>query len=108
MYECKEKDWKLFRKRLPVWQSNYMEKLFVKYEKIFDSDLDAGERFWTVFERMKKDSRKVSVSCEMARSKMFVNILTLLREKCITFDDLEGFSDDLLEDLHRFRDITYK
>ena len=62
MYECKEKDWKLFRKRLPVWQSNYMEKLFVKYEKIFDSDLDAGERFWTVFERMKKDSRKTLAS----------------------------------------------
>jgi hypothetical protein len=108
MYECKEKDWKLFRKRLPVWQSNYMEKLFVKYEKIFDSDLDAGERFWTVYKRMKNDSRLVSVSCEMARSKLYRNLCCLLDEESITYDDLEGFSDDLLEDLHRFRDITYK
>lgn len=99
MYECKESDWKLFRKRLPGWQAAYMEKLFVKYEKVFDSNIDAGERFWKVFKQMKKDSRKVSVSCEMARSQMMLNILTMLREKSITFDDLEGFSDELIANL---------
>ena len=27
MYQTKEQDWKLFRKKLPLWQEAYMDKL---------------------------------------------------------------------------------
>lgn len=27
MYDVNEKDWKILRKKVPVWQENYMEKL---------------------------------------------------------------------------------
>lgn len=31
MYEVKEKDWKIFRKKIIVWQENYMRKLNNEY-----------------------------------------------------------------------------
>ena len=40
-----EKDWKLFRKMLPAWQTRYMEKLFKEYESILASDADASDKF---------------------------------------------------------------
>lgn len=30
----KEKDWKLFRKKLPGWQENYMARMNREYEEI--------------------------------------------------------------------------
>ena len=30
-----EKDWKLFRSRLPVWQETYMEKIIEEYRDSF-------------------------------------------------------------------------
>lgn len=35
------------------------------------------------------------VQCRMSRSNLFFILVSLLNEGAITFDDLEGFSDDL-------------
>ena len=36
--EVNEKDWKLFRKNLPDWQENYMEKLIKEYIEFLKGD----------------------------------------------------------------------
>ena len=34
-----EADWKLFRKRLPIWQERYMEKLIEEYNKKLEDQI---------------------------------------------------------------------
>lgn len=45
MYEVKEKDWKLFRKKIVVWQNNYMDKLNKEYIKILQRDKSPATNF---------------------------------------------------------------
>lgn len=49
-----ERDWKLFRSRLPQWQEAYMEKLNREYVTLLTSDRSASEKFWALEERIKK------------------------------------------------------
>lgn len=96
----KEADWKLFRKRLPEWQENYMGQLIKEYAAILAGKGDASEKFWTLEKRIRKDKKKTGVLLEgMSRSMMISHIIELLEEKAITLEDLEGFSDDLRERL---------
>ena len=41
---CNEKDWKLFKQKLPNWQELYMEKLIEQYKTILNSDKIASEK----------------------------------------------------------------
>lgn len=43
--ECNEKDWKLFRQKLPEWQREYMTKLVEEYKELHNSDMIASEKF---------------------------------------------------------------
>ena len=92
-----EKDWKLFRSKISVWQENYMDKLTKEYIKLLSSDIDASEKFWELENRIKNDKRKKGVVCEMRRSEMIYNLISLINEGAITLDDLDGFSEDLKE-----------
>ena len=97
-----EKDWKLFRSRLPGWQEAYMEKLLQEYAEILNRDGLASEKFWALDERIRKDKRNPGVLItEMSRSRMRTNLLHLLDCEVITPEDLDGFSDELREDLLR-------
>ncbi|MBR6618408.1 MAG: multidrug transporter [Oscillospiraceae bacterium] len=93
----KEADWKLYRSRIADWQENYMERLCKEYIELLSSDQNASDRFWAVFDKIKEDSTKTGVITRNARSSMAHNIIRLLREGAITFDDLDGFSDELIE-----------
>ena len=42
------------------------------------------------------------VQCRMSRSNLFFILVSLLNEGAITFDDLEGFSDDLKDTMKHF------
>lgn len=97
MYEVNEKDWKILRKKVPVWQEKYMAKLNQEYVKLLQRNKNASENFWDLEERIFKDKRSIGVVIDMRRSKMIENILALLHDKVITFDDLDEFSDDLKE-----------
>lgn len=95
-----EKDWKLFRSRLPGWQETYMEKLLQEYAEILNGNALASDRFWALEERIRQDKRNPGVLItEMKRSQMRTNLLRLLDCEAITADDLEGFSDELRENL---------
>ena len=90
-----EKDWKLFRKRLPEWQERHMQSLLDEYAAIITGDGNPSAKFWKLKERLKKDVRHVGVQAEMSRSRMVLNLMCLLHEKAITMSDLDGFSDEV-------------
>lgn len=56
-----EADWRLFRKRLPVWQERYMEKIVEEYKLILSSDTPASSKFWELDERLRKDKKDTGV-----------------------------------------------
>lgn len=102
MREVKEKDWKLFRKKLPDWQEAFIEKLNSEYVSILsDSSTSSAKRFWEVEKRIKQDRKLTGVICEMRRSMMHYNLLSLLDEGAITLSDLDDFSDELKNEIKR-------
>ncbi|WP_279155292.1 hypothetical protein [Thomasclavelia cocleata] len=38
MCEVKERDWKIFRKKIIIWQENYMQKLNNEYIELLQRD----------------------------------------------------------------------
>ena len=99
MCEFLERDWKLFRKRVPEWQERYMAKLVGEYAAILAGSELPSTKFWKLEKRIGRDKRRAGVCTDMRRSAMFQDLLCLLNEKAITEDDLDGFSDGLKQDL---------
>lgn len=102
MLEVKESDWKLFRKRLPVWQESYMERLNQEYIQILSGDGLASDKFWELEKRIYTDRKRVGVAAEMRRSQMLSNLVCLMNDGAITERDLDGFSDELVEAVKHF------
>lgn len=99
MYDVKEKDWKIFRKKIIVWQENYMQKLNNEYIKLLQRENVPSKNFWDLEKRIIKDKRSVGVVINMRRSTMIQNILELLRDDIIQFDDLNDFSEELKNEI---------
>lgn len=103
MYEFKEKDWKILRKKVPIWQENYMAKLNKEYIELLQRDNNPARNFWDLEERIFKDKRRIGVVIDMRRSIMLENILEFLNDDVITLDDLDEFSDELKETIKYMR-----
>ena len=58
MDKISEKDWKIFRKKLPDWQENFMNKLEKEYLEILQSDSLPSEKFWALRKRINSDCKK--------------------------------------------------
>ena len=58
MREFPEKDWKLFRQKLPGWQEAYMTRLCEEYMELLRSKKKGSERFWELEKRIKEDQKK--------------------------------------------------
>lgn len=98
-----ERDWKLFRSKLPDWQENYMDKLNHEYMEILNGDGNPSDRFWALEERIRKDKRDTGVVVRGAsRSNMLENIMALIREGAIGVEDLAEFSEELRETVKMF------
>ena len=97
MYQVKEKDWKLFRQKLPLWQEAYMDKLNQEYIRLLSGEGLASDKFWELEKRIREDKRSVGVVADMRRSQMYSNLLSLLVNEIIREDDLDGFSEKLTE-----------
>ena len=93
--EISEKDWKLFKARLIIWQESYINKLNHEYIEILSSNENASDKFWKLEKRIKQDKRSTGVICEVKRSNLIENIFSLINEGVICFDDLSEFSDNL-------------
>lgn len=93
-----EKDWKLFKKKLGGWQEAYMDRLIEEYKDIASS----FDKYCTLRKKIYDDYKSPGVLArDVSRSNMFIILLGLLRDEAITMDDLDGFSDELKEDLQQ-------
>lgn len=96
---CLESDWKLFQKRVPVWQERYVGRLMEEYRAILDSEESSSEKFWALEKRIQQDKKSPGVIVDMRRSTMQVELLQMLLQGVIQPSDLEGFSQELRDSL---------
>lgn len=97
MVEISKKDWKLFRERLPGWQEHYMERLIREYIEMLSAPGNASDHFWELEKRIKKDRKHPGVLLQVRKSEAIWDIAAFVGYEVISLDDLEGFSDDLIE-----------
>lgn len=74
-----------------------MGKLNKEYIELLSEDANPSEKFWQLNKRIKEDRKKAGVQLEMSRSKLIYNIISLINDGAISFEDLEEFSDELKE-----------
>lgn len=98
-YEVKEQDWKLFKSKIKLWQERYMDDLIKKYIAFLNEDTLSSTKIITLKKMLNKDMKSPGVSVDLRRSMLLESIISLILNKIITFDDLEGFSDELIENL---------
>ncbi|WP_026524012.1 hypothetical protein [Butyrivibrio sp. MB2005] len=97
-----EKDWKLFRNDLPNWQERYMEKLVEEYKEILSDDRNASDKYWALEARLKADKRNPGVLItDISRSNFYDHLVSLVRYKVITMDDLNDYSEETKEVVRR-------
>ena len=46
MNNANEKDWKLFKKLVPVWQEKYIQKINKEYIDILSKNNSSAQNFW--------------------------------------------------------------
>ena len=97
MYQTKEQDWKLFRKKLPAWQEAYIDKRNQEYIGLLSGEGLASDKFWKLEKKIREDKRSIGVVADMRRSQLYSNLLSLLANEIIREDDLDGFSEELTE-----------
>ena len=100
-----EKDWKLFRSRIPEWQEAYMDRLNHEYIEILSGEGNPSDKFWKLEERIRQDKKDSGVQAEMKRSNMKFILMNLLDEGAVTAEDLEGFSEELKDALLSYIEI---
>lgn len=97
-----KRDWVLFKNKIADWQESYMDKLNKEYIELLREDVDPSEKFWKLNKRIKEDRQKTGVQLEMSRSKFISNIVSLIVDGAISFENLEEFSDELKETVSCF------
>ncbi|MDN6292064.1 MAG: multidrug transporter, partial [Tetragenococcus halophilus] len=74
-----------------------MDKLNRSYIDLLSEDKEASEKFWNLYKKITEDKKRVGVQLEMSRSKLIMNIVSLIMDEVISFEDLEEVSDELQE-----------
>lgn len=97
-----KKDWALFKNKIVDWQESYMNRLNNEYIELLSEDANPSEKFWRLDKRIKEDRKKTGVQLEMSRSNLIYNIISLINEGAINFEDLEEFSDELKEAVNAY------
>lgn len=92
-----KRDWTLFKNKIADWQESYMERLNKEYIELLNEDDNPSEKFWRLYKRIKEDRKKTGVQLEMSRSNLINNIISLISDGVISFENLEEFSDELKE-----------
>jgi len=103
-HESKQ-DWKLFRKKIGQWQEDYMDRLTKEYIELLSSDEAPSEKFWKLEKRIRQDKKSPGVLIHMSRTDLRFNILALIIDGVISVEDLEGFSDDLRNQIETFLEL---
>ena len=74
-----------------------MAKLNKEYIEILSKDRAPSTNFWELEKRIYQDKKSIGVLIDMRRSQMVNNLCRFIYEEIITLDDLDGFSDELIE-----------
>ena len=101
MNNVNEKDWKLFKKLVPVWQEKYIQKINKEYIDILSKNNSSAQNFWELENRIRQDKKHPGVILDLRRSTMHMNLMLLLSYEVITFDELKEFSNELLDELKK-------
>ena len=72
-----------------------MDRLGKEYIELLSEDVNPSDKFWRLEKRIKEDRKKTGVRVEMSRSNLIYNIISLINEGAISYEDLEEFSDEL-------------
>ena len=96
-----KRDWILFRERIAGWQEAYIGRLNREYIELLSRDCSEAEKFWELYRRIRRDKRNTGVLIEMRRSELLTDLCRLVNEGAIGYDDLDGFSEELREDVIR-------
>ena len=91
----------LFRERIAGWQEAYIGRLNREYIELLSRDGPEAEKFWELYRRIRRDKRCTGVQAEMHNSELLANLCRLVNEGAIGYDDLDGFSEELREDVIR-------
>lgn len=101
--KIEQRDWILFKDRLPIWQNKHIESLVDQYLEILtDGSSAPADKFWQLEKRIREDKKNPGVIVEMSRDNVIGTIVSLLRDETIAWDDLDGFSDTLRERIRFF------
>lgn len=82
-----------------------MDKLNKEYIQLLLQDKPASSLFWELEKRIKQDKTSPGVILELARSKVVTNLVGLINDKVITFEDLNDLSDELKEEVKSYLDF---
>ena len=74
-----------------------MERLNKEYIEILSSEGNASDKFWALEKRIYQDKRSPGVMIQLRKSEMPMQLLSMLRDGVIEWDDLNGFSPELQE-----------
>ena len=96
MYEVKEKDWKVYKELMPIWQDRYIKKVNREYITILINDKPAIENYWDLRRKIKEDKGHLLIQFDLRRSTMFNTIYSLYSENIIHNEELLKFSEELL------------
>ena len=97
--EPSKKDWKLYREKIAEWQELYMERLIKDYIAYLSSEKPASTKFWEMEKRIKQDKKTPGVCIELSKGEMMFDLIRLMKDGVIVFDDLDEFSDELRENV---------
>ena len=97
-----KRDWILFKNKIAYWQESYIDKLNKEYIELLNEDANPSEKFWMLDKRIKKDKKNTGVQLEMSKSNLINNIISLINDGAISFENLEEFSDELRQTVSAF------
>lgn len=96
-----KRDQLLFRERIIGWQEAYIGRLNREYIELLSRDGSETEKFWELYRRIRRDKRNAYVQAEMRNSEILANLCRLVNEGAIGYDDLDGLSEELRENMIR-------
>jgi len=79
-----------------------MDRLNKGYIELLSEDANPSEKFWQLEKRIKEDKKKTGVQLRMSRSNLIYNIISLINDGAISFEDIQEFSDELKEIVSAF------
>ena len=99
--EISKADWKLFQDRLRLWQENYMQRLIEGYIKMLQGPGNASSKFWQLERKLKSDRLNPGVSLVLDKQEVINDIANMVKIGVFTIADLEGFSEELINEVKR-------